>query len=164
MTQKFLKNPVIKFCTAVAADTENLVTVVCVEAKVQLANNDRPGDVAGSSKGQDCTIGVFTTRLGSATNNGKFGDTGIEETGAVKRKHQAKNCKDSGVLFFTFGMDAEGRLGDNAEETPRFFTNQLMGESIRSDIFRRHWTRKIAVGVLAQQMRLVLNRQKGRSP
>eukprot|EP00617_Octactis_speculum_P004343 CAMPEP_0185792840 /NCGR_PEP_ID=MMETSP1174-20130828/159145_1 /TAXON_ID=35687 /ORGANISM="Dictyocha speculum, Strain CCMP1381" /LENGTH=45 /DNA_ID= /DNA_START= /DNA_END= /DNA_ORIENTATION= len=37
----------------------------------------------------------------------------IEEADAVKRAHYAKECEDIGVLFFTFGMDAEGRLGTN---------------------------------------------------
>jgi len=122
----------------VAADTESQVTSAVVEAKGQLANNDRPGDAAGRVKGQDFAIDVFTTRVGSATNNGKSVEKVIEEADAVKRQHCAKNCKDSGVLFFTFGMDAGGRLGDKAEDTIRFFTNRLMGGSIRRGIFRRY--------------------------
>jgi len=34
----------------------------------------------------------------------------------------------------------------------------------KRDIFRRYWTRRTAVGFLAQQMQLLLNRQKRRSP
>ena len=61
-------------------------------------------------------------------------------------------------------MDAEGRLGEKAEDTIRYFTNRLTGDQVKRDIFRRYWTRRIVVGVLSQQMRLVLNRQKRRSP
>ena len=45
----FLKHLVKQYCAAVAADTGSLyslVTNVVVEAKGQLANNDRPGDIA----------------------------------------------------------------------------------------------------------------------
>ena len=59
---------------------------------------------------------------------------------------------------------AEGRLGEHAEDTIRYFTNRLMGDQVKRGIFRRYWTRRIVVGVLSQQMRLVLNRQKRRSP
>ena len=61
-------------------------------------------------------------------------------------------------------MDAEGRLGEKAEDTIRYFTNRLTGDQVKRDIFRRYWTRRIVVRVLSQQMRLVLNRQKRRSP
>ena len=61
-------------------------------------------------------------------------------------------------------MDAEGRLGERAEDIIRYFTNRLTGDQVKRDIFRRYWTRRIVVGVLSQQMRLLLNRQKKRSP
>ena len=61
-------------------------------------------------------------------------------------------------------MDAEGRLGEQAEDTIRYFTNRLMANQVKRYIFRRYWTRRIVVGVLSYQMRLVLNRQKKRSP
>ena len=61
-------------------------------------------------------------------------------------------------------MDAEGRLGSQAEDTIRHFTNRLLGDQVKRDIFRRYWTRRIVVGFLAQQMHLLLNRQKTRSP
>ena len=50
---------------------------------------------------------------------------------------------------FTFGMDAEGRLGEQAEDTIRYFTNRLMADQVKRDIFRRYWTRRIVVGVLS---------------
>ena len=57
-----------------AVETVSLVTNVVVDAKSQIANNDRPGDVAGRVKGQGFEIVVFTTRVGSATNRGKSVD------------------------------------------------------------------------------------------
>ena len=59
---------------------------------------------------------------------------------------------------------AEGRLGEHAEDTIRYFTNRLQGDQVTRDIFRRYWTRRIVVGFLARQMQLVLNRQERRSP
>ena len=59
---------------------------------------------------------------------------------------------------------AEGHLGEHTEDTIRYFTNRLTGDQVKRYIFRRYWTRGIVVGVLSQQMRLVLNRQKWRSP
>jgi len=57
-------------------------------------------------------------------------------------------------------MDVEGRLGPQAKDTIRHFTNRLLGDQVKRDIFHRYWTRGIFIGVLAQQMQLVLNRQK----
>ena len=105
-----------------------------------------------------------TSAVPLLSNRGKSVDKVLEEADAVKRGRYAKQCKDSDVLFFTFGMDAEGRLGEKAEDTIRYFTNRLTGDQVKRDIFRRYWTRRIVVGVLSQQMRLVLNRQKRRSP
>ena len=99
-----------------AADAGRRVTNIELEAKGQLATNNRPGDVAGIDNGKAFAVGV----------------------------------KDSGVLFFTFGMDAEGRLGSQAEETIRHFTNLLQGVQVKHDIFRRYWTRRIVVGFLAR--------------
>ena len=106
---------------------------------------------------------LFLTTV-SATNRGKVVDKVIDEADAVKRAHYEQECKDSGVLFFTFGMDAEGRLGSQAEDTIRHFTNRLQGDQVTRDIFRRYWTRRIVVGFLARQMQLVLNRQERRFP
>ena len=161
----FLKHAVKDFVLAVAAGSGGCVSNVVLEASGQLASTDyRPGDVAGRVNGLQFAIDVFVTRVSSASNRGKSVDKVIEEADAVKRGHYAKLCKDSDVLFFTFGMDAEGRLGERAEDTIRYFTNRLTGDEVKRGIFRRYWTRRIVVGVLSQQMRLVLIRQKKRSP
>ena len=34
-------------------------------------------------------------------------------------------------------MDAEGRLGEQAEDTIRYFTNRLMADQVKRYIFRR---------------------------
>ena len=137
---------------------------IVLEASHQLSSNNRPGDVAGNDNGKAFAVDVFVTRVGSATNRGKSVDKVIDEADAVKRARYEQECKDSGVLFFTFGMDAEGRLGSQAEDTIRHFTNRLQGDQVTRDIFRRYWTRRIVVGFLARQMQLVLNRQERRSP
>ena len=98
MTHTILKHRAKEFIAAMASDTENLMTNVAVEAKGQLTNNDRPGDVAGRVKGQAFAIDVFTARVGSATNKGKSVDKVIEDADAIKRQHYDKRCKDSGVL------------------------------------------------------------------
>ena len=46
-------------------------------------------------------------------------------------------------------MDAEGRLGEQAEDTIRYFTNRLMGDQVKRGTFRRYWTRRVVVGVLS---------------
>ena len=69
---------------------------------------------------------------------GKSVDKVIEEADAVKRGRYAKLFKDSDVLFFTFGMDAEGQEGERAEDTIRYFTNRLTGDQVKRDIFRRY--------------------------
>ena len=84
---------------------------IVLEASHQLATNNRPGDVAGNDNGKAFAVDVFVTHIGSATNWGKDFDKAIDEADAVKRARYEQECKDSGVLFFTFGMDAEGRLG-----------------------------------------------------
>ena len=135
------------------------MTNVELEAKGQLTSNNRPWDVAVNDNGTAFAVGVFVTRVGSATNRGKDVDKVIDEADAVKRARYEKECKDSGALFFTFGMDAEGRLGSQAEDTIRHFTNRLQGDQVKREIFRRYWTRRIVVGLLARQLQLVLNRQ-----
>ena len=153
------------FVVAVAAGAGGCVSNIVLEAKGQLTSSDnRPGDVAGRVNGMQFAIDLYATRVCSASNKGKSVEKVIEEADAVKRGRYAKQCKDRDILFFTFGMDAEGRLGEKAEDTIRYFTNRLTGDQVKRDIFRRYWTRRIVVGVLSQQMRLVLNRQKRRSP
>ena len=116
----FLKHAVKDFVVAVAAGSVGCVSNIVLEASGQLTSSDyRPGDVAGRVNGLQFAIDVFVTRVGSASNRGKSVDKVIEEADAVKRDRYAKLYKDSDVLFFTFGMDAEGRLGERAEETIR---------------------------------------------
>ena len=58
----FLKHLVKQYCVTVAADTGSLYSLVInvlVEAKGQLANNDRPGDIADLVKGKQFSIDVF---------------------------------------------------------------------------------------------------------
>ena len=160
----YLKHNVKEFLVAVAAGSGVSVSNIVLEAKGQLATNKRPGDVAGNVNGRAFAVDVFITRVSSATNRGKSVDKVIDDADAVKRAHYEQECKDSDVLFFTFGMDAEGRLGSQAEDTIRHFTNHLQGDQVTRDIFRRYWTRRIVVGFLARQMQLVLNRQERRSP
>ena len=76
---------------------------------------------------------------------------------------RVKSVKEM-AYFFTFGMDAEGRLGSQGEDTIRHFTNRLQGDQVTRAIFRRYWTRRIVVCFLARQMQLVLNRQERRYP
>ena len=142
----FLKHMVKDFLVDAGGRMSNVV----VEAKGQLANNNRRGDVAGRDNGVKFAIDVLVTRVGSASNKGKSVEKAFEEADAVKRGHYAKQCTDSGVLFFTFGMNAEGRLRERAEDTIRYFTNRLMGDQVKRDIFRRYWTRRVVVGVLSQ--------------
>ena len=92
------------FLVAVAADAGGRVFNVVVEAKGQLANNNRTGDVAGCDNGVQFAIDAFVTRVGSVSNNGKCVDKVIEEADTVKRGYYAKQCTDSGVLFFTFDI------------------------------------------------------------
>jgi hypothetical protein len=100
----FLKNMVKDFLVAVAADAGGRVFNVVVEAKRQLATNNRTGDVAGCDNGVQFAIDVFVTRVGSVSNNGNSVDKVIEEADAVKRGYYAKQCTDSGVFFFTFDI------------------------------------------------------------
>ena len=104
IVQTFLKHMVKDFLVAVAADAGGRVFNVVVEAKGQLANNNRTGDVAGCDNGVQFAIDAFVTRVGSVSNNGKCVDKVIEEADAVKRGYYAKQCTDSGVLFFTFDI------------------------------------------------------------
>ena len=104
IVQTFLKHMVKDFLVAVAADAGGRVFNVVVEAKGQLANNNRTGDVAGCDNEVQFAIDVFVTRVGSVSNNGKCVDKVIEEADAVKRGYYAKQCTDSGVLFFTFDI------------------------------------------------------------
>ena len=134
----FLKNNLKEFLVAVAADVGGKVTSIVLEAKCQLVINNRPGDVAGNDNGKAFAVDVFITRVGSDTNRGKDVDKIIDEADAVKRAHYENECKDSGVLFFTFGMHAEGRLGSQAVDTIRHFTNHLQGDQVKRDIFRRY--------------------------
>jgi len=61
-----------------------------VEAKSQLADNKRPGDVAGRVKGQEFAIEVFVSRIGSDFNRGKSVDKLIVEGDEVKHQYCAK--------------------------------------------------------------------------
>ena len=120
---------------------------IVLEVKGQLVTNKRPGDVAGNDNGRAFAVDVFITRVSSATNRGKSVDKVIDEADAVKRAHYEKECKDSGVLFFTFGMDAEGRLGSQAEDTIRHFTNRLQEDQVKRGICR---ARKPTTSILVQ--------------
>lgn len=149
VTHTILKRSVKEFLVAVAANKENTVTNVFVEAKDQLANNDRPGDVAGRVKVKGSPSKFLPPEsavpLITASPFGKV----IEDADAVKRKRYEKQCRDSGDLFFTFGIDAEGRVGQKTEDTIRLFTNLLMGDNNKLFIFSRYWVRWSLMGVLA---------------
>ena len=145
IVQTFLKHTVKDFLVAVAADAGGRVASIVLEAKGRLVTNNRPGDVAGNDNGKAFAVDVFVTCVGSATNRGKDVDKVIDEADTAKRARYEKERKDSGVLFFTFGMDAEGRLGWQAEDTIFHFTNWLMGDQVKHDIFRRYWTRRIVL-------------------
>ena len=138
LVQTFLKHNAKEFLVAVAADAGGRVTNIELEAKGQLATNNRPGGVTGNDNGKAFAVDVFITLVGSATNRGKGVDNAIDEADALKRAHYEKECKDSGVLFFTFGMDAESRLGSQAEDTIRHFTNRPQYDQVKRDIFRRY--------------------------
>ena len=121
LVHTFLKHHVKEFLVAVAAGAGGSVANISLEAKGQLATNNRPGDVAGNDNGKAFAVDVFITRVGSATNRGKDVDKVIDVADAAKRARYEKECKHSGIIFFTFGMDAEGRLGSQAEDTIHHF-------------------------------------------
>ena len=129
----FLKNMVKDSLVAVAADAGGRVFNVVVEAKGQLANNNRTGDVAGCDNGVQFAIDVFVTRVGSVSNNGNSVDKVIEEADAVKRGYYAKQCTDSGVLFFTF--DIFFFVNKNTVTIKRMLTTK---HTYTRDIFLHH--------------------------
>ena len=86
----FLKHNVTAFLVVVAADAGGRVTNIELEAKGQLATNNRPGDVAGIDNGKAFAVDVFVTRVSSATNWGKDIEKVIDEVDAVKRAHYVK--------------------------------------------------------------------------
>lgn len=129
----FLKNMVKDSLVAVAADAGGRVFNVVVEAKGQLANNNRTGDVAGCDNGVQFAIDVFVTRVGSVSNNGNSVDKVIEEADAVKRGYYAKQCTDSGVLFFTF--DIFFFVNKNTVTIKRMLTTK---HTYTQDIFLHH--------------------------
>mmetsp|Transcript_40207 Transcript_40207/g.54684 ORF Transcript_40207/g.54684 Transcript_40207/m.54684 type:complete len:168 (-) Transcript_40207:391-894(-) len=147
-----------------ATDPESLVTNVVVDTKGHVVDNSRSGDVAGCVKGQPLTIDVFVTRIGCTSKKGKSVDKLIADGDEAKLRKYGSLRAGRDVIFFSFGMGAGGRLGQQAEDTIHFFTNQLHGDEIRHNIIRRSWTRRITVGVLARQMQLVLGMQQKRSP
>ena len=102
----YLKHSVKAFLVALAADAAGRVTNVELEAKSQLASNNRSGDVVGNDNGAAFASEVFVVHSGGASNRGKDVDKAIVDADAAKRAHYAEEYKDSGVLFFTFGMDA----------------------------------------------------------
>ena len=136
----YLKHFVKEFLVAVAAGSGVSVSNIVLEAKGQLATNKRPGDVAGNVNGRAFAVDVFITRVSSATNRGKSVDRVIDDADAAKRAHYEQECKDNDVLFFTFGMDAEGRLGSQAEDTPSA-TSRTVCREIKS-----HATSSAATG------------------
>ena len=129
----FLKNMVKDFLVAVAADAGGRVFNVVVEAKGQLANNNRTGDVERCDNGVQFAIDVFVTRVGSVSNNGNSVDKVIEEADAVKRGYYAKQCTDSGVLFFTF--DIFFFVNKNTVTIKRMLTTK---HTYTRDIFLHH--------------------------
>ena len=70
LVHTFLKHNVKDFLVAVSAVAEGRVANIVLEAKRQLATNNRPGDVAGIDNGKAFAVDVFVTRVGSATNCG----------------------------------------------------------------------------------------------
>ena len=93
LVRTFLKHNVKYFLVAVAADAGGRVTNIELEAKGQLATNNRPGDVAGIDNGKAFAVDVFITRVGSATNRGKSVDKVNDEADAVKRAHNEKSAR-----------------------------------------------------------------------
>ena len=104
-----------------------------LEAKGQLASNNRPGDVAGNDNGAAFAIDVFVIRSGSAINKGKDVDKVIEEADAVKRGYYAKQYTDSGVFFFTF--DIFFFVNKNTVTIKRMLTTK---HTYTRDIFLHH--------------------------
>jgi len=90
LVHTYLKHNVKDFLVAVAAGAGGRVANIVLEAKHQLATNNRPGDVAGNDNGKAFAVDVFITRVGSATNWGKDIEKVIDGVDAVKRAHYVK--------------------------------------------------------------------------
>ena len=99
---------------AVAVDPSSGVSAVVVEQDGTVRNRLRPSDLAFKANDVDYAVDVYRTcYYGTTAQN-----TPLEELFAKEDQENVKRyraaCEDQEINFFTFGIDAMGRLSESA--------------------------------------------------
>ena len=79
-----------------------------------------------------------------------------------KRKRYLTLCTARNIVFFTFGMDAMGRL--SSEHFLRWLAICLPGTDCERGKFFQYWLRRIVMSTLKRQMTHLIAQQEDRSP
>ena len=149
---------------AVAVDPSSGVSAVVVEQDGTVRNRLRPSDLAFKANDVDYAVDVYRTcYYGTTAQN-----TPLEELFAKEDQENVKRyraaCEDQEINFFTFGIDAMGRLSESALSFMRSITNCLEDPPCGHAAFLQYWSRRLVVAFMAAQMWLLLACQRKRDP
>ena len=101
---------------------------------------------------------------GADSHAGKCVEDLFAEAADEKHAHYSLACADQDVTFFTFGMDAMGRLSESAEQFVRWVCNCVPDPVGGRGRLVHYWSRRIVVASMQKKMELLLKRQCSASP
>lgn len=149
---------------AVAAVPSSGVTGIVVEKDGDVRGRLRPADVAFKVNDVAYAVDVYGTCCYGPTSLGTPVEKLFENVDQEKIDYYHDACKEQEITFFTFGIDAMGRLSESALSFMRWITNCLEDPPCGHAAFLHYWSRRLVVAYMATQMRFLLARQKERDP
>ena len=124
----------------------------------------RSADLALKVNDVDYAVHVYGTCCYVAKSLGTSVEKLFENVDQEKIDYYRAACKEQEITFFTFGIDAMGRLSESAFSFMRWIINCLEDPPCGHAAFLHYWSRRLVVAYMATQMRFLLARQKERDP
>ena len=124
----------------------------------------RPADLALKVNDVDYAVDVYGTCCWVATAQQTPLEKLFEHEDREKVNRYDDACTDQEITFFTFGIDAMGRLSESALSFMRWITNCLEDPPCGHAAFLHYWSRRLVVAFTSAQMRFLLARQRERDP
>ena len=158
------KNEIYNFLKDISAAHGSCVTRVELEEAGLVEHGLRPGDVAFKYQDRQYAVDFFSVDSGADSHAGKCVEDLFAEAADEKHAHYSLACADQDVVFFTFGMDAMGRLSESAEQFIRWVCNCVPDPVGGRARLVHYWSRRIVVASMKKKMELLLKRQCSASP
>ena len=124
----------------------------------------RSADLALKVNDVDYAVDVYGTCCYVATSVGTSVEKLFENVDQEKIDYYRDACKEQEITFFTYGIDAMGRLSESALSFMLWITKCLEDPPCGHTAFLHYWPRRLVVAYMVTQMRFFLARQKERDP